>query len=188
VMAHPAFTARFADDLVQPGLRVPITADAKLFAEAVALGNEVIWLHCYGERFTDSAANRPKQTPRLPKESAQFPGDEISSTWHLAVFDSLANDALPISCASFMLNSYQEAPAWQLRGMCTDGRHQSKGFGGRLLDCAEAVIVGDSKVRLFWCNARVPAIPFYERHGWIADSDVFDIPTAGPHRKMLKKA
>jgi hypothetical protein len=70
VMAHPAFTARFQSDLVQPGLRVPITADAKLFAEAAALGNEVVWLHCYGERFADPAANRPKQAPRLPKESA----------------------------------------------------------------------------------------------------------------------
>jgi hypothetical protein len=47
-----------------------MTADAKLFAEAVVLGNEVVWLHCYGERFADPAANRPKQAPRLPKERA----------------------------------------------------------------------------------------------------------------------
>jgi hypothetical protein len=70
VMAQPAFTARFQSDLVQPGLHVPITVDAELFAEAVALGNEVVWLHCYGERFADPAANRPRQAPRLPKESA----------------------------------------------------------------------------------------------------------------------
>jgi len=68
VMAHPAFTKRFAADLVRPGLHVPLTADAKLFAEAVALGREVIWLHCYGERFVDPSAGRPKQSPRLPKE------------------------------------------------------------------------------------------------------------------------
>src|SRR5437588_8760663 len=72
VMAHPAFTARFKADLVRPGLRVPLTADAKLFAEAVALGLEVIWLHCYGERFVDPAAGRPKQAPRLPKDSAPY--------------------------------------------------------------------------------------------------------------------
>jgi Type ISP C-terminal specificity domain len=72
VMAHPAFTARFAADLVRPGLHVPFSADASLFAEAVALGSEVIWLHCYGERFADPAANRPKQAPRLPKESAPY--------------------------------------------------------------------------------------------------------------------
>lgn len=70
LMAHPAFTARFAADLVQPGLRLPITADAALFDEAVRLGREVIWLHCYGERFADPAAGRPKQAPRLPKASA----------------------------------------------------------------------------------------------------------------------
>jgi Type ISP C-terminal specificity domain/N-6 DNA Methylase len=70
VMAHPAFTARFQSDLVQPGLRIPITADAKLFTDAAALGSEVIWLHCYGERFADPADSRPKQAPRLPKESA----------------------------------------------------------------------------------------------------------------------
>jgi hypothetical protein len=71
VMAHPAFT-RFKADLVRPGLRVPLTADAKLFAEAVALGSEVIWLHCYGERFLDPKANRPKQAPRLPKSTAPY--------------------------------------------------------------------------------------------------------------------
>ena len=72
VMAHPAFTARFNSDLVRPGLHVPLTADAKLFAEAIALGSEVIWLHCYGERFADPSAGRPKQAPRLPKEKAPY--------------------------------------------------------------------------------------------------------------------
>ena len=67
VMAHPAFTARFRKDLVRPGLRVPITADAALFARAVALGREVVWLHTYGERFADPKAGRPASAPRLPK-------------------------------------------------------------------------------------------------------------------------
>jgi predicted GNAT family N-acyltransferase len=123
----------------------------------------------------------------LPKDSAQFPGDDTSSTWHLAVFNSPANDAPPISCASFMLNTYQDETAWQLRGMASDHAHQGKGFGGELLRCGEAVIVADSSVRLFWCNARVPAIPFYQKHGWKVDSEEFEIPTAGPHRKMMKR-
>lgn len=66
VMAHPAFTARFQSDLVRPGLRVPLTAQADLFTEAVALGREVVWLHCYGERFADPAAGRPHAPPRMP--------------------------------------------------------------------------------------------------------------------------
>jgi Type ISP C-terminal specificity domain len=72
VMAHPAFTMRFKDDLVRPGLRVPLTAAAELFAEAVAVGSEVVWLQCYGERFADPDAGRPKRPPRLPKEIAPY--------------------------------------------------------------------------------------------------------------------
>ena len=67
VLAHPAFIQRFATDLTRPGLRVPLTADPTLFAEAVTLGREVIWLHCYGERLADPAADRPARAPRLPK-------------------------------------------------------------------------------------------------------------------------
>ena len=72
VLAHPAFTARFQKDLVRPGLRVPLTADAALFAKAVALGREVVWLHTYGERFVDPKAGRPSGAPRLPKDRAPF--------------------------------------------------------------------------------------------------------------------
>ncbi len=36
LVAHSDFTSRFAEDLRQPGLRVPITKDAGLFAEAAS--------------------------------------------------------------------------------------------------------------------------------------------------------
>jgi hypothetical protein len=71
-LAHPGFTARFAADLVRPGLRLPLTANAALFSEAVKVGREVVWLHCYGERFADPVAGRPKGPPRLAKEQAPF--------------------------------------------------------------------------------------------------------------------
>lgn len=32
----------------------------------------MVWLHCYGERFVDSSAGRPKGPPRLPKGAAPF--------------------------------------------------------------------------------------------------------------------
>ena len=70
VMAHPAFTHRFAAELVQPGLRIPLTANMQLFNDAVTLGREVIWLHTFGERFADAAAGRPPRPPRLAKEEA----------------------------------------------------------------------------------------------------------------------
>lgn len=65
LLASPAYTARFSNDLVRPGLRVPMTADANLFAEAAKLGREVIWLHSFGERFNEG---KPGGEPRLPND------------------------------------------------------------------------------------------------------------------------
>lgn len=67
IAAHPAYTARFAPDLVQPGLRIPLTAEAALFAEAAALGREIVWLHTFGDRFADPASRRPAGPPLLPE-------------------------------------------------------------------------------------------------------------------------
>ena len=58
---------------MRPGLRVPLTADAKLFAKAAALGREVIWLHTYGERFADPQAGRPSGAPRMQDNAATIP-------------------------------------------------------------------------------------------------------------------
>ena len=126
--------------------------------------------------------------PGRPLALAHFQGDKEPSTWHVGLFHPCPpkEDAPLISCASFVLNVYKTDSAWQLRGMCTEPGHQSRGFGGLLLHAAEESIVKHSGVRLFWCNARVGAVRFYERHGWNIDSDQFDVPTVGPHRKMVK--
>ena len=75
VAASPAYTARFTPDLVQPGLRIPLTGDPVLFQEAVRLGREVIWLHTFGERFADPAEGRPARPPRLAQEAPRIPAD-----------------------------------------------------------------------------------------------------------------
>ncbi len=70
VASHPAYTARFQSDLVQPGLRIPITANSNLFSEAGEIGRRVIWLHTFGERFIDPAKGLPRGAPRLPRDKA----------------------------------------------------------------------------------------------------------------------
>ncbi len=70
VAANPAYTARFQSDLAQPGLRIPLTAQPRLFADAVDLGRRVIWLQTFGERYADPKAGRPPGPPRLPKVRA----------------------------------------------------------------------------------------------------------------------
>ncbi|HDZ73227.1 MAG TPA: DNA methyltransferase [Aurantimonas coralicida] len=66
VAAQPGYIERFGTDLATPGLRIPLTANPMIFAEAAALGREVVWLHTYGERFIDPEAGRPHGPPRLP--------------------------------------------------------------------------------------------------------------------------
>jgi hypothetical protein len=68
VAAQPGYIERFRGDLRQPGLRIPITADRALFDEAAALGREVIWLHTFGERFTEG---HPPGPPRVEPTSAE---------------------------------------------------------------------------------------------------------------------
>ncbi|TDQ52999.1 type ISP restriction/modification enzyme [Actinorugispora endophytica] len=72
--AHPAFTEEFADELVTPGVRVPITADPDLWEELVMVGSDLVWASTYGGAFADPRAGRPEGTiafaasdPRRPK-------------------------------------------------------------------------------------------------------------------------
>jgi hypothetical protein len=71
VVAHPAFTRTFADELTTPGIRVPLTTDPALWAEAIALGEQVVWLHTYGGAFT--GPDRPPANVRYPKGDARQP-------------------------------------------------------------------------------------------------------------------
>lgn len=67
VIAHPGYPAVFRAEQAAAGVGVPLTADARLWAEAVALGREVVWLHTFGQRFTDPEAGRPPGPPVLPE-------------------------------------------------------------------------------------------------------------------------
>jgi len=68
VVAHPAYTQRFHEELIVPGVRIPLTANPALWEEAVRLGREVLWLHTFGERYIDPAAGRAEGPPRQSKE------------------------------------------------------------------------------------------------------------------------
>jgi hypothetical protein len=72
LLAHPAYTERFRGDLIRPGLRVPVTADAALFARGAALGRRVLWLHTFGDRFAEGHAPGPPRVgeggPTISKE------------------------------------------------------------------------------------------------------------------------
>ena len=96
VAAHPGYVALFRTHLRQPGLRIPLTADRDLFAEAVELGREVVWLHTFGERFADS---RPPSAPRVEKDEPTIP----------------AEGALPKTLAAMPHELDYDAPARRLK-------------------------------------------------------------------------
>jgi predicted helicase len=71
VVASPAYTEAFAEELATPGIRIPITADAKWWARAVTLGKQIIWLHTYGQAF--NGPSRPQGNIRLPASDQRRP-------------------------------------------------------------------------------------------------------------------
>lgn len=75
-------------------------------------------------------------------------------------------------------------PARQLRGMAVAVDRQGEGLGARLL--AEGV--ERCGPALVWAHARLPAVGFYEAHGFTAEGDVYDHPVGDgtlPHRTVV---
>ena len=71
VVSHPGYTRTFEDELTTPGIRVPITTSPNLWAEAVGLGEHVIWLQTYGVAF--AGESRPQADVRLPPGDSRQP-------------------------------------------------------------------------------------------------------------------
>src|SRR5262245_28734176 len=94
----------------------------------------------------------------LPREKAIFPGDDEPATHHFA---AILDDEV-VGCASFMQNPWQGNPAWQLRGMAVREDLRGSGIGTRMLEHAEQVLARLEFSRQLWCNARTPAVAFYE--------------------------
>lgn len=122
---------RFDADLAAPGLRLPLTADAALFDEAVALGRRVVWLHSFGERFADAAAGREPGPPRLPPgRRPQVPREGAIPSTPEGMPDSLSYDA------------------------ATQRLHVGSGFVEPVPPAVWAYEVGGRPVLVQWFNAR----------------------------------
>jgi predicted GNAT family N-acyltransferase len=119
-----------------------------------------------------------------PVETAFFPEDKEPETRHFGLFDE--NEIL-ICCLTIIPKAYKEREAWQLRGMATREEWQGKGVGSDLVSKSIDFVQSVEKKPLIWCNAREKASRFYEKLGWIIDSEIFDIDPIGPHYKMKKE-
>jgi GNAT superfamily N-acetyltransferase len=118
-----------------------------------------------------------------PREDCYFAGDDNESTFHLGVFD---NNQL-MGVATFLENNFSglTGKQMQLRGMAVLENYQGKGLGAQLLKTAEEMIL-KKNIYTIWCNARIVAVPFYEKLGYRVIGDSFIIPEIGIHFVMFK--
>ncbi|MFW6118994.1 MAG: type ISP restriction/modification enzyme [Planctomycetota bacterium] len=80
MLAQPTFTERFEEQLETREVRVPVTKNAELFQQVVALGRKLLWLHTYGERYVPDG-KKPGRVPRgkarctdaVPSEPERYP-------------------------------------------------------------------------------------------------------------------
>ncbi len=75
--------------------------------------------------------------------------------------------------------------AWRVRGMAVTPQLQRQGIGRSLLRACVDYAKDHGGTRV-WFSARTSAVPFYEKFGFRARGEEFDIPTVGPHYIMYR--
>ena len=116
------------------------------------------------------------------RSSDEFDGDRLDTTHHYA---ARLNDEV-IGCLTMLLTKWNEADAWQLRGMATRSDWKGRGVGKHLLDFAVSDLNSRFSITQYWCNARTNALEFYKKQGWQTESQEFVIEGVGSHYKMSK--
>jgi predicted GNAT family N-acyltransferase len=111
--------------------------------------------------------------------------DDEDVSFHLGAF----KDSKLVSVASFYYerNSlFKDQHQYQLRGMATLPQYQGQGLSSELLNMAFPIIK-QNFCTLLWCNARVSAVGYYKKVGFLTlDDSIFDIEGIGPHILMYK--
>lgn len=139
-------------------------------------------------RAVDAAAVRPLRLrvlrPHQTLAEMAYPGDEEPLALHVAACDVGG----PVAVATIAPGGHPAGAAcgdWRIRGMATDPAYRGRGLGARLLArcLAHASAAGGGRV---WCFARVGARSLYERAGFAAEGEVFDLEDIGPHLLMSR--
>lgn len=113
----------------------------------------------------------------------EFNGDFDKDTFHLGAF----KDGKLIAVSSFMKasNTHFKVEQYQLRGMATLEEFQGVGAGKLMMQNAFELLK-ELNITCLWCNARVIAVPFYEKLGMETFGEQFEIKYVGNHFVMFK--
>lgn len=113
----------------------------------------------------------------MPEAASRWTGDDEADTAHYVAVDA---DQI-VGTATILRRPCPEGgPQRQLRGMAVEPGRQGTGIGAALVAAAAREIPEP-----MWCNARRTAVAFYAKLGWRVTTDEFDIPSAGPHVRMV---
>lgn len=107
----------------------------------------------------------------------EFDGDDLPSTFHLAV----VIDGEIVAISTWLARDHPDHPdraGVQLRGMATSPERRGTGISADLL-AAGIDRCRTSGVELVWARARVAALSFYVRHGFESIGDEYTDPTTG---------
>ncbi|MFC7922246.1 type ISP restriction/modification enzyme [Streptomyces cinereoruber] len=71
VAGHTVFTEHFSEELLTPGVRLPITRNRDIWQRAVSIGAEVLWASTYGARYADPENGRPTGAVEFPQNDSR---------------------------------------------------------------------------------------------------------------------
>jgi ribosomal protein S18 acetylase RimI-like enzyme len=137
----------------------------------------------------DAAATYPLRAQELRQDRpVEIEEDDAPYTLHLAArIDGGASSGQIVGVVRF---HPRDCPwrdtegSWQLRGMATDPRVRGLG-AGRALVAEGLTRLSARNAQLVWCDARKPAVGFYEKCGFTAVTEEYDLRPVGLHRGMI---
>ena len=109
---------------------------------------------------------------------AAFIGGELVGAGYISPISEPDDIGAPIAATA-----PPSITGWQLRGMAVAENYRGHGIGRAIVErCIAAA--REENAPVLWCNARVRAVPLYQRVGFFAVGEVFEIAGIGPHFRM----
>ena len=118
-------------------------------------------------------------------ERCIYPSDDLETTLHFGLYENEVLSGI-ISVFETKKDIFTDEKQFQIRGMAVLENHRNKGFGAALVRHVEDYLKRENQ-HTIWFNARIIAIGFYEKLGFVKIGDSFEIDTIGVHYIMYKK-